>query len=336
MLLYRRHFAVMAMALSSLLAAAGPCLASWGSLGARSKALAQYILAVRDDMNDDAPQAIKEYQKASRYDPLAVAPRLKLAAYDLQLNRPDKAIAQLKAAARISPQDSQTHFMLAYVYFYQHKYDLAASQYETILKIAAHEAPAQPQAYLYLGELYYAEQKYGAAIGQFSKVLTLEPHNTSALYLLGCVYADTNDNLKAIEMFRKALRLEPGNSDALNSLGYIYAQQGTHLKEAVRLTSQAVKDDPSNGAYYDSLGWALYKEEKYPQALAILLKAEGLIENEVLYEHIGDVYKALRNDAMACRYWRKSLGLDPDQVSVQRKIKELRKCPISQSFHLQK
>jgi len=64
-----------------------------------------------------------------------------------------------------------------------------------------------------------------------------------------------------------------------------------------------------------------------------LQKAQTYIEDEVLYDHIGDVFKALKEYSLACKYWRKSLDMDPRQALVQQKIKESEKCVVSQSSH---
>jgi tetratricopeptide (TPR) repeat protein len=150
---------------------------------------------------------------------------------------------------------------------------------------------------------------------------------------LGSVWADSNDYAKAINAFRHVLQIEPENSEALNSLGYMYAESGIHLDEAIRMIRKAIDIDPSNGAFYDSLRWALYKKGNYSEGLIALQKAGTFIEDEILYDHIGDVYKALKEYVQACKYWRKSLDLDPHQVSVQQKIKELEKWTASQSTH---
>ena len=114
----------------------------------------------------------------------------------------------------------------------------------------------------------------------------------------------------------------------------MYAEDGVHLDEAIRMTRKAIEIDPSNGAYYDSLGWALYKKGMLRTSLMALQKAETYIEDEVLYDHMGDVYKALKEYARACEYWRKSLDLDPHQILVQQKINGLEKWIASQSTHL--
>jgi Tfp pilus assembly protein PilF len=277
------------------LAVASPSYA-WGlSLDPNAaRGLAHYIMAVCHDLNGETAQAIGEYQKSVRFNAKEAAPRLKLGAYYLRLDQMSKATDQLKAAARISPQDPQTHYLLALIYSSEHQYDLAASEYEIVLKSTAQDDPVNTDAYLYLGQLYYAQGKYPQAIEQFLKIIHLNPADTSALCLLGSVYADANDNSKAIGVFRKVLQIEPDNSEALNSLGYIYAEEGLHLDEAIKMVRKAIENDPTNGAYYDSLGWALYKKGSYAESLAALKKAGTYIKDEILDKHLTAVYKALK------------------------------------------
>ena len=334
-MLFGSRLSVLGAVLFPLLTAyAMPSYAS-GAVRLNDKALglAHYIMAVCHDLNGESVQAIREYQQSVKFDGQESAPRLKLGAYYLRLDETQKATIQLKAVTRLAPQDSQAHYLLALIYSSEHKYDLAASEYESILKNAVQDDPANTDVYMYLGQLYYAQSKYPQAIEQFSKIVRLDPANTSALYLLGSVYADINESSQAIEVFRKVLQMDPENSEALNSLGYMYADEGVHLDEAVRMIRKAIETDPTNGAYYDSLGWALYKKRMNAESLMALQKAETFIEDETLYDHIGDVFKALKEYTLARKYWRKSLDLDPHQVLVQQKIKKLEKWIASQYTH---
>jgi len=331
MLLGARPFALRIVLFLSLSAIISPSYA-WGlSENSKAQALAHYIMALCHDLNGDTAQATREYQESVKLNGLESAPRLKLGAYYLRLDQVDQATAQLKAVTRISPQETQAHYLLALIYSSEHKYDLASLEYETILKSAARNDSANADANMYLGQLYYAQQKYPQAIEQFLKVVRIEPKNTSALFLLGSVWADCNDHEKAIAAFRRVLQIEPENSEALNSLGYIYSQDGIHLDESIRMIRKAIEIDPANGAYYDSLGWALYKKGMYPESLMALQKAGTFIEDEILYDHIGDVYKALKEYRRACQYWQKSLDLDPHQTLVQDKIRGVEKWIASQS-----
>jgi tetratricopeptide (TPR) repeat protein len=186
---------------------------------------------------------------------------------------------------------------------------------------------------MYLGQLYYTQEEYPQAIEQFLKILHFDPSNIAALNLLGSVYTDSNDHPKAIAAFRKALQIDPEQGESLNALGYVYAEDGAHLDEAIMMIRKAIAIDPANGAYYDSLGWVLYKKGNYNESLAALQKAQTYIEDEILYDHLGEVFKVLKEYTLAYKYWRKSLDMDPHQILVQRKIKELKKWIASPSTH---
>ena len=221
------------------------------------------------------------------------------------------------------------HYIVAVCHDLNGESSQAISEYQKSVKFNGLESAPR----LKLGVYYLRFNEVGKAAAQLKAVVRLQPKSTFALCLLGSLYADSNDRPKAIGIFRKVLQIDPENSEALNSLGYMYAEDGVHLDEAIRMAGKAIEIDPTNGAYYDSLGWALYKKGMLPTSLLALQKAETYIEDEILYDHIGDVYKALKEDIMACKYWRKSLDLDPHQILVQQKVKELKKCVVSQSVH---
>lgn len=291
------------------------------TVDSQSQGLAHYMMALSYELNDQTKEAIGEYQKSVKANGSEPAPRLKLGAYYLRLGSLDQAKAQLKSVTRLAPKDTQAHYLLALIYSSEHKYDLAAAEYEILLKYAAQNEPANTDVYLYLGQLYYAQAKLPQAIAQFLKILELDGNNVTALYLLGSAYADNNDRAKAIETFRRVLELAPDNDEALNSLGYMYAESGVHLNEALQMIRKAIRMDPLNGAYYDSLGWVLYKKGMFAQALIALQRAQRYIQDPLLYEHMGDVYQAQKDFAQACKCWRKSLDLDPHQNVVTQKIK---------------
>ena len=52
----------------------------------------------------------------------------------------------------------------------------------------------------------------------------------------------------------------------LNYLGYMNADRGVRLEEALQLIEKAVALDPENGAYLDSLGWALFRLDRLDEA----------------------------------------------------------------------
>ena len=62
------------------------------------------------------------------------------------------------------------------------------------------------------------------------------------------------------------LDVNPNNASVLNYYGYMLANRGVRLDEATSMIQHAVKQEPNNGAYLDSLGWAYYKQNKLTEA----------------------------------------------------------------------
>jgi tetratricopeptide (TPR) repeat protein len=98
----------------------------------------------------------------------------------------------------------------------------------------------------------------------------------------------------------------------------MWTEQGVKLEKARELIEKAVKAEPKNAAFLDSLAWVLFKLNHPAEALPHALKAAELSESPdaTVYDHIGDIYAALQQPEKACEAWRKSLALEPNpQVS---------------------
>src|SRR3989449_7465043 len=97
----------------------------------------------------------------------------------------------------------------------------------------------------------------------------------------------------------------------------MWAEHGIHLDKARELIERALKAEPKNAAYLDSLGWVLFKLNQPKEALGHLLKAIELSKepDATVFDHLGDVYAALKEPDKAREAWRKSLDLEAsDQV----------------------
>lgn len=289
----------------------------------KSKALSHYILAVSHEIDGESTQAYEQYRLSSLNDPSQIDTRMRLVAYDVRFNRLDKAVSELKQIIRMSPDTVQAHYLLALVYSSQKKIDLAVEEYELVLKKAASNNPLNIETYAYLAQLYFAQGKLEKATLQFQNILLLDPDHISANFLLGSIYLDKNKYDKAIMHLRHVISLKPNHDGALNALAYAYAQQGQNLAKAQTMARFAIDLDPSNGAYYDTYGWVLYKQGLYTESLMALQKAETFVQEAIVYDHLGDVYKALNQLTLARNAWRKSLQYDSKQESVRQKLEEL-------------
>ncbi len=120
----------------------------------------------------------------------------------------------------------------------------------------------------------------------------------------------------------KYLALNPEASEALNYLAYIWAEQGRNLDQALDYIIRALKAEPRNGAYLDTLGWVHFKKGNYPLALTYLNEAlkEERKNDPAILDHIGDVWFALKQRDKAIRMWKKSIRMDPGNLSCREKL----------------
>jgi len=118
---------------------------------------------------------------------------------------------------------------------------------------------------------------------------------------------------------------EPENPTALNFLGYLWADHDRNLEEAVELIVRAIAQDPDNGAFIDSLGWAYYRLGRLGEARVQLERAVRLTGGDaVVREHLADVYNALQLNDLAREQYRLSLAADPNNRRVRAKLEGLR------------
>jgi tetratricopeptide (TPR) repeat protein len=142
--------------------------------------------------------------------------------------------------------------------------------------------------------------KYGADHG------SNEPRHVlrEARLALSNVAVVRGETSAAIEWLEQVLDEFPDDVSALNDLGYLWAEQGSHLGRAHRMIEKAVREEPDNAAYRDSLGWVLFQLGRVPEALVELEKAAAKEPDPTVLEHLGDARRAAGRLDQAKESWR--------------------------------
>lgn len=166
--------------------------------------------------------------------------------------------------------------------------------------------------WLTLAQIYTRLRKWkdaSAAIDQAEK-LDNSKQATGLIYFMRGALQERQKHIDAAEQqFRQSLTLDPNNPLTLNYLGYMLADHGLKLNEALQLVERAVKLDPENGAYLDSLGWVQFKLGRYALAEQSLEKAITLIPTDpTVHDHLGEVYASIGNLQQAVAQWQSSLN----------------------------
>jgi tetratricopeptide (TPR) repeat protein len=134
----------------------------------------------------------------------------------------------------------------------------------------------------------------------------------------------SGDTKGAEATLRELLKQTPGNPIALNNLGYFLLDRDDRVQEAFDLIQQAVKVDPTNPSYLDSLGWAYFRLGKFTDAEKSLKEALRIDSSSgTIHEHLGDVYQKQGKLDMARASWNKAASLFSDAADLTRVKKKL-------------
>lgn len=148
-------------------------------------------------------------------------------------------------------------------------------------------------------------------------------------YILSGLYVDVKDIAKATKQLEILMKQDPDNPTYKNDLGFVWADNDQKLDESQKLVQEAldldrkrqeqakkdgkIEEVKETAAYLDSMGWVLFKQKKYKEALPYLKKASEDEEEGShleIWDHLGDVYMALDMKKEALAAWQKGLTME--------------------------
>jgi Flp pilus assembly protein TadD len=183
-------------------------------------------------------------------------------------------------------------------------------------------------SYLALAQGYSDANRGSQAVKTLQDAQIKFPGEPLIPFELGAVFDKQKRFSDAEATFRQLIAREPNDAQALNYLGYMLADRGERLDESVSLLERALKVEPDNGSYLDSLGWAYYKQGKLDQAADQLKRAsEQLTANSVIQDHYGDVLFKMGRYDEAIAAWDRSIKGDGDSIdktNIDKKIRSAR------------
>ena len=165
------------------------------------------------------------------------------------------------------------------------------------------------------------------AIAHVKEALRSKPDEIDLLFELGSAYERAGELADAEKTFLRVLEQQPEHPATLNYLGYMWADNNMHLDRAAEMLTRAVRHDPRNGAYVDSLGWVYFRQGKLDLALKYLTDATRLLPRDAtVHEHLGDVFAKQGEAQKALEAYRVALSLDlepKDEEKIRSKIADL-------------
>jgi tetratricopeptide (TPR) repeat protein len=170
--------------------------------------------------------------------------------------------------------------------------------------------------------MYEKQDKLDQAEEVLKQAVAKWPDNTEAMYRLGSILERRSKRPEALQMMEKILVQDPSNPDALNFVGYTLAEEGQDLDRALELVQRALVASPDNPYFIDSLAWVFYKRGDVKQAWVEIQRAVNSSANDpAIWEHYGDIAKALGRKQEAAQGYRKALELNPANAQeIQNKL----------------
>jgi Tfp pilus assembly protein PilF len=285
-------------------------------------ALSHYIIASLYDRQGQTDKAISEYKAALKSDAENSAIRISLASSYIKNNDIPKAIEELNLAVKLDPEAVEPHALLAILFSMQDNLSGASREYEAALRNASKIEPRNVQVYRALGAIYQQQKKYRLALEMYRLAAELTPNDAQLHFFIADTYDQLGERLAAEKELKKSLELNPDYAEALNYLGYLYVEENKNLAAAELMIKKALELDPQNAAYLDSLGWLYFKRGNVREALRFLEQASSLLEDAVIFSHLGDAYFRMRDFQKAIASWEKSLQLDPGEEIIKQKIED--------------
>ncbi len=188
------------------------------------------------------------------------------------------------------------------------------------------------RAYLFISTLYGQAKRGTDAVNAAKKALEIanqmqvEQWQKIANLNLATAQHTAKDFAGSEATLRGILKTTPNDATALNNLGYFLLERNERAPEALGLILKAVKIEPTNSSFLDSLGWAYFKMNKFDEAEKYLLEASRRDPTSAtIHDHLGDVYQKQGKIELARTTWQKALTLtnDADEIAkIKTKIGE--------------
>jgi len=245
----------------------------------------------------------------------------------------DAAEATAKSLLAAHPDDVRATYLMAQMLEakgrYQEMVDLLKP---AIAKLRASSSKTGTVAMLLATEGIALQQlkRTDEAMTVLKEAASIAPDDTTVMFQLGAVLDRAGRRTEAEKAFRDVIAKDPLDANALNYLGYMLAERGgAGSDEAVGFIQRALKVEPDNPSYLDSLGWAYFQQGKIDLADTPLSTAAGkLPKNSVIQDHLGDLRLKQRRPDEAIAAWQRALegdGESIDKAKIQKKIDQARK-----------
>jgi tetratricopeptide (TPR) repeat protein len=170
-------------------------------------------------------------------------------------------------------------------------------------------------------------EKFNESIPFYTKIITQvkkdNPLYAEATDGRGVAYERIGEWNKAEKDLLESLKADPDQAYVINYLAYSWIEKGIKVKKSLSMLEKANKLRSNDPYIIDSLGWALFKLERFKESKNYLQLAVKLMPADpVVNDHFGDALWKNGNKIQARYYWNYVLGLDKTEDELRQIIEE--------------
>ncbi len=193
---------------------------------------------------------------------------------------------------------------------------------------SAHIDPQDHGGHLILGYSFRRLGDLPASCRHFRQAGEADETRVIAHLELSLCLQESGAEREAINILSELHGEYPDDPEVANNLAYMLAEQGEDLLRAEELVRQALRNDPQNGAYLDSLGWVLYRRGDFAGAFEWLVEAANQRpEDPTILEHLGLTLHRLGRAREALDVLRRALVCGGDAERLHALIAEVERDP---------
>lgn len=233
------------------------------------------------------------------------------AIYAIQGRHAD-ALAPMRKAVRLSPNDTEAHSNLGNVQQALGSHAQAILSYRTAIRLS----PEFSVAHNNMGNAQKAIGRIDLAIESFQRAVSLNPDYADAHSNLGSALHEAARFIEAVDSISRALAIRPDFPEARNNLGLALGGLNK-LDDAVVSFRTAIALNPNYADAYNNLGNTQHSLKQFDQAADSFYRAIT-IEPEFsdAYNNLGNILQALGRLDEAASVYMKALAIRPDYLDA--------------------
>ena len=168
-------------------------------------------------------------------------------------------------------------------------------------------------------------EKFKESIPYYTKILN-EVEKSHPLYVeatdgRGVAYERIGEWDKAEKDLLLSLEIDPDQAYVINYLAYSWIEKGVKIQKSLEMLKKANKLRSNDPYITDSLGWALFKLERYKESKDYLQLAVKLMPGDpIVNDHYGDVLWKNGKEIQARYYWNYVLSLEETEDKLKKSI----------------